>query len=221
MSLGNIKKMKKLLISTLLLTTLINLFGQSSENKNLSFKLIEKTLLVTEFYQNGKIKIESTYTGKKLDEVNEENLLEKIELKKIKLNGSYKSFYQNGQLKKECSYKKNIENYGSSKHFTPKGEKIYIICDKMPSYPEGFNNLNMIIQKKIKEVDNPQLKGSVYVSFIITKTGILIEFDIARGSNVESNKAAIEIVKSLEKFIPAEQDGEPVNCMFNLPVRFG
>jgi len=64
------------------------------------------------------------------------------------------------------------------------------------------------------------LSGTVYVSFIVTKTGSVLHPYIIRGVSESFNNEALRVVSLCPQWIPGMQDGKAVNVMFNMPIRF-
>ncbi len=103
-------------------------------------------------------------------------------------------------------------------------EAIFTKVDEQPAFEGGMpafyeyinNNLQFPKDSKLAEV-----KGRVYVQFIITKDGSIEEPIIIKGLEETFDKAALELVKNSPKWIPGSQKGVPVNVKMVLPISFG
>ena len=63
------------------------------------------------------------------------------------------------------------------------------------------------------------IEGTVFVRFIVDKTGQVAEAKVVKGPE-ELSKSAVRVVSELPGFTPGLQDGKPVNVEFVLPIRF-
>jgi hypothetical protein len=207
--------MKKQII--LLLVTLLT---QTVFSQNFEFTIEGKQLTVIEKYDSGKKKAVSNYIGKKIESINENNFQSAVDSKQIKLHGEFIKYYENGQIKLRSSYKKGTQDYSIQEMYTSNGEKIFTICDVMPKYKDGQQALFETISAKVKSHPKVSAIGVVFVSFIIDKEGRVTEVECLRGLNTEIDNIAVEAVKGLGLFTPAMQQGKPVNCAYNLPIRF-
>ena len=64
------------------------------------------------------------------------------------------------------------------------------------------------------------LKGRVYLSFIIRKSGRITDIRVERGVHKILDEAAIEVIKLMPRWKPAEHGGERVNSIVRLPITF-
>jgi len=95
--------------------------------------------------------------------------------------------------------------------------------DVKPVYPGGDKELikyivtNTVYPKIAKEKG---IQGTVYVRFVITKTGEVAQPKVMRAADPLLEEEAIRVVKSLPKWKPGEKEGKPVNVWFIIPVKF-
>jgi TonB family protein len=98
------------------------------------------------------------------------------------------------------------------------------IVEQMPEFPGGETALNAYIAANVKypliALDNG-IQGTVYVSFIITKTGKVSAVKIKRGVDSSLDKEAMRVIKSMPSWIPGKQNGEAVDVSYELPINFG
>jgi len=102
-------------------------------------------------------------------------------------------------------------------------KKIYTVCEKMPQYPGGENELLNFISKNIKYPTNAlakKIQGKTIVRFVVTNTGKVEKAEIVRSLNPECDKEALRVINILPKFIPGEQNGEKVSIYYTLPITF-
>lgn len=107
----------------------------------------------------------------------------------------------------------------------PKGEEIFTIVEKMPSFPGGDTKMAEFIQKNIgypKEELNKGIFGTCYITFIVDKTGEIKDVKVLRGIKDGNlcNSEAVSVVEKMPKWIPGENNGQKVNVQYNLPIKF-
>jgi periplasmic protein TonB len=64
------------------------------------------------------------------------------------------------------------------------------------------------------------IQGTVYVYFVVGKTGEVRDVRVLREVDPRLDKEAIRVVKSLPKFEPGSQRGKPVSVQYTIPVRY-
>lgn len=64
------------------------------------------------------------------------------------------------------------------------------------------------------------IQGRVYMSFVVKKSGRITDIQVERGVHEVLDEAAIEVIKMMPRWRPAEKDGEKVNCRVRLPIAF-
>ncbi|HMI67909.1 MAG TPA: M56 family metallopeptidase [Cyclobacteriaceae bacterium] len=106
---------------------------------------------------------------------------------------------------------------------TGRFDKAYTMVDDMPEYVGGIDSLMAFIQKKMKypgDARKKGIEGRVFVSFVVTKEGDVVDPAIAKGVAAEIDKEALSVVSSFPKWIPGRQHGEAVDVKFVLPINF-
>ncbi len=63
-------------------------------------------------------------------------------------------------------------------------------------------------------------QGTVYLTFVVEKNGDIGDIQIMRGVSDGCTEEAIRVVKSMPKWKPGKNNGEPVRVQYNLPVKF-
>jgi protein TonB len=94
---------------------------------------------------------------------------------------------------------------------------------EQPYFPGGEEGLTGFIQKNIqypKEARESRIEGTVFVRFVVTKTGDIGETQITRTVDPNLEYEALRIVKSLPKWKPGKKEGKPVNVWLIVPVEF-
>ena len=101
--------------------------------------------------------------------------------------------------------------------------KVFQAVEQMPQFPGGEAALMKYLQSHINyppmAAEN-NIQGKVIVQFIVDKTGKVSEVKIARSVDKDLDKEAVRVCKSLPKFVPGRQNGQPVSVWYTLPVSF-
>lgn len=119
---------------------------------------------------------------------------------------------------------KLIYHKGKKKATAPaplSGDEIYAIVEKMPEYHGGMHEMHEFIKANLK-IPDEEKTGTVYVTFVIDKSGKITQPTILRSIKgcQKCDEEAIRLVSSMPNWIPGEQSGKKVNVQFNLPIRF-
>lgn len=100
---------------------------------------------------------------------------------------------------------------------------VYTITDVMPEYIDGTNNLLPFLANQIRYPFSALAKGiegTVQLRFVVLQDGRVSDIEVKSSPDADLTKEAIRVA-GLLRFKPAQVKGEPVQCYYNLPVRFG
>ena len=100
---------------------------------------------------------------------------------------------------------------------------IYKFTEVEPLYQGGKVEMMAYISERIPDSllkTDGSITGIVYVQFVVEKDGSLTQFKVLRGFEPRLDKAAVEIIKKMPKWIPGKQRGKVVRCNYIIPVRF-
>ncbi|MEI6408263.1 MAG: energy transducer TonB [Bacteroidota bacterium] len=98
-----------------------------------------------------------------------------------------------------------------------------ITVQKMPSFLGGEKELFNYLAKNIAY---PQLAkemnivGMVVITFVVNKDGSVSNIELLKDIGGGCGKEAIRVVRNMPKWMPGENNGQPVKVRFTLPVRF-
>ena len=102
-------------------------------------------------------------------------------------------------------------------------EEIFISVEQMPQFPGGDAALMKYLSSHINyppmAAEN-NVQGKVILQFVVGKDGKVGEVLVARSVDKDLDREAIRVVKTLPKFVPGRQNGQPVSVWFTLPVTF-
>ena len=102
-------------------------------------------------------------------------------------------------------------------------KQIFVVVESMPTYPGGQAELMRYLHSQIKYpalAKESGISGRVFVSFVIERDGSVTDITILRGIGGGCDEEAIRVVKSMPKWNPGTQRGQPVRVRFNLPIKF-
>lgn len=104
-------------------------------------------------------------------------------------------------------------------------DEIVAFVEIEPQYPGGIEKLYEDIYNNItypeQEMEN-NIQGTVYVSFIVEKTGNITDIKIERGVNGGPNlsREALKSVRQLKPFTSAKMKGKSVRYRYRIPIKF-
>ena len=90
-----------------------------------------------------------------------------------------------------------------------------------PQFPGGEAEMYAFIKKNLnyptvdQEMGN---QGRVTLKFVVSKTGEITNIQLVKGVSPGCDKEAMRVLKSMPKWIPGRQNGEPVNVYFIIPI---
>ena len=102
-------------------------------------------------------------------------------------------------------------------------DTLFIEYDQLPQFPGGEAALIKFVADNLQYPEAAKAKkiqGRVVVKFVVTKTGEIGEVKIVRSKDLDLDKEAVRIVKSLPNFIPGKLNGEVVDMWYTLPITF-
>lgn len=90
-------------------------------------------------------------------------------------------------------------------------------------FPGGQEALNQFLKDHIKyppKAAKRRIQGRVEVAFWIDKSGKVHDVRVVDSVDKDLDKEAVRVCKLLPDFVPATVNGEPVEVLFKLPIRF-
>lgn len=105
----------------------------------------------------------------------------------------------------------------------PKEAEIFTVVEENPQFPGGDAELYRYLAENIKypeEAKELVIQGRVFVNFVVEPDGSISNVRVLRGIGGGCDEEAIRVVKSMPKWTPGKQRGQPVRVSFNLPVKF-
>ena len=102
-------------------------------------------------------------------------------------------------------------------------DKVYEVCEQMPTFPGGDAALMKYLSENVKYpalAIKAQEQGRVVVSFTVEKDGAISDVKVARSVTPSLDAEAVRVVKAMPKWTPGKQDGQLVRVRYNVPVSF-
>lgn len=102
-------------------------------------------------------------------------------------------------------------------------EQVFFVVEEMPEFPGGELALRKYIANTIKYPEVAQtngIQGKVYVTFVVSKDGVVANAKIARGVDPSLDREALRVVNTLPKWKAGKQRGETVNVSYTVPINF-
>ncbi len=94
------------------------------------------------------------------------------------------------------------------------------IPNETPRFIGGNSAMVKFISDQMKFPANAKKSETVYIEFLVTKTGELTNIAVKKGVNSAYNEEAIRIVKKMPKWIPGKSHGKKVDIRTFIPIRF-
>lgn len=104
-------------------------------------------------------------------------------------------------------------------------EKVYNIAmvEQKPEFPGGeaamYKWLSDHINYPVAAAEEG-VQGRVVVEFVVSKTGTVENVKVLRGRHPALDKEATRLVKSMPKWQPGRNNGQPVKVTYTLPITF-
>ena len=106
---------------------------------------------------------------------------------------------------------------------TSANDKVYEVCEQMPTFPGGDAALMKYLSENVKYpalAIKAQEQGRVVVSFTVEKDGAISDVKVARSVTPSLDAEAVRAIKSMPKWSPGKQGGEFVRVKYIVPVSF-
>jgi periplasmic protein TonB len=102
-------------------------------------------------------------------------------------------------------------------------KEIFTVVEEQPGYPGGDEARIRFLQENIKypeEAKELGVQGKVFVTFVVEVDGSITDVRVLRGIGAGCDEEAIRVVRSMPRWVPGKQRGQPVRVQFNLPIKF-
>ncbi len=96
---------------------------------------------------------------------------------------------------------------------------VFTVVEDMPSFPGGEPGRVKFFSDNLR-VPSESIEGAVYVSFIVKADGSIANAKILRGLGKSYDEEVLRVINLMPKWFPGKQNGQAVDVLFNLPVKF-
>lgn len=88
--------------------------------------------------------------------------------------------------------------------------------DVKPEFKGGINKFYNFVDKNFK-LEEKDIKGKIYATFVIEKDGSLSDVKILRDLGYGSGKELIRVLKLSPEWSPGITDGKKIRCLYSIP----
>lgn len=102
-------------------------------------------------------------------------------------------------------------------------DSVFINPEVLPRFPGGDAAFRAYLTKNIHypaDALRQHTTGKVYVSFVLSATGLVTYATIVRGPGSGLNEEALRLVWHMPPWQPARQHGQPVRVSCTIPISF-
>ncbi|MBC6611594.1 energy transducer TonB [Hymenobacter sp. BT507] len=87
----------------------------------------------------------------------------------------------------------------------------YSCVERMPMPPQGYIAFSRAVASQVQPpINQPQLTGRVWATFVVTKTGELTDFKISKGLSPAYDAEALRVLQQQQPWTPGYQSGQAV-----------
>lgn len=100
---------------------------------------------------------------------------------------------------------------------------VIAVTEKKPEFKGGMNGWNLFLKRNLRYPTDAKrygIQGNVLVSFIVLSDGQLIAPRVISSRYRSLTKEAIRVIKKSPKWIPATINGQPIDAISKLTIRF-
>ena len=104
---------------------------------------------------------------------------------------------------------------------TTTDDKVYDVCEQMPTYEGGDAALLKYLGENWKLPDEYKergMQGRMVVGFIVEKDGSLTNVKVLRAVDIALDAEVLRVVKGMPKWIPGRHNGQRVRVRYLLPI---
>ena len=102
-------------------------------------------------------------------------------------------------------------------------EKPLVVVEQNPEFQGGYEAMLKYLHDHMNYpalAQESAIQGTVFVQFVVSKTGKISNVKILRGIGGGCDEEAVRVVKEMPNWIPGRQNGQAVPVMYQIPVKF-
>ncbi|NVN95051.1 MAG: energy transducer TonB [Bacteroidetes bacterium] len=99
----------------------------------------------------------------------------------------------------------------------------FTIVEQQPDFPGGEAEMKKFLLQNMKYPTMAResgIEGTVFVTFVVSKSGKISSIKILRGIGGGCDEEAIRVIKMMPEWKPGKQNGQAVPVQFNMPIKF-
>ncbi len=99
----------------------------------------------------------------------------------------------------------------------------FAVIEKKPTFPGGNDKIMKWIGKNTKypvQARELSIQGTVYVGFVISKTGKVTNVKVKRGADQMLDAEAVRVIRNMPSWSPGKQRNKPVKVSYIIPIKF-
>ncbi|HEU5291705.1 MAG TPA: TonB family protein [Cyclobacteriaceae bacterium] len=115
------------------------------------------------------------------------------------------------------------EGSGTGTPAAVEAPKVFDFVEKMPEYEGGYEAMMKFVQKKMRYPSiaiRKRDEGTVYVQFVITPEGTVVDVKIVKGISKECDAEAVRVISMMNKWKPGIQNNHAVSVRTTIPITF-
>ncbi|KRP10167.1 MAG: hypothetical protein ABR95_12650 [Sphingobacteriales bacterium BACL12 MAG-120813-bin55] len=101
--------------------------------------------------------------------------------------------------------------------------ETYAVVEEMPEFPGGEKAMMQYFAENLRypaQAKDSRISGIVYIQFVITETGDIINSRVLKGIGSGCDEEALRVVNEMPLWSPGKQGGVKVKVLYTLPVKF-
>lgn len=103
--------------------------------------------------------------------------------------------------------------------------EIFTFVEEEAAFVGGAAAFSEYLQHNIvypKSAIHKNKQGKCFLKFIVNENGSISDVTVQRGvpNCPECDAAAVKVIESMPRWIPAKMKGKPVRCWINIPISF-
>jgi protein TonB len=176
----------------------------SSSYYRILVKKEDGKFFVTDYYNSGQVQMTGTLTAHDPD----------------MKDGDFVYYYENGAIKTKSTFVNGQET--ATKSWDQNGKDVVLDgkVEVQPEYPGGIQNFYQYIASHFvyPKGFNPRPIGTIMLSFVIEKDGRSDDVRVVSSVHKIVDAEAVRVIRSMPKWKPGIQKGQPVRVMYNIPL---
>lgn len=105
----------------------------------------------------------------------------------------------------------------------PDEGRVFSRVERQPQFPGGEGEMMMFLRNNVKYPKDAKKKGTqgtVFVTFVVAKSGKIEDVRIARGVSEDLDAESVRVIKAMPDWSPGQMAGKPVAVQYNIPIKF-